>query len=142
MFYVVFSSNTFLDESKYDEANANAVLACTTYQEFLQSNKIVNSLDNPLGGAVPALPQLATDLRAATHEYPGFTCDTFVRLMNWGLLAKADAVHRPHVDCTGMATRVAIEDGLKKWDLAFPPTEDAETEVATTVAYAGEMVWE
>ncbi|KIK50396.1 hypothetical protein GYMLUDRAFT_182857 [Collybiopsis luxurians FD-317 M1] len=61
--------------------------------------------------------------------------------MTWGLLVKANAVHEPHIDRTGMATWAAIEDGLKKWDIAFPPPNAAEAEVGMIKAYAGDMVW-
>jgi hypothetical protein len=57
--------------------------------------------------------------------------------MNWGLLAKAHAYHPPHVDRAGTCTWVAIEDGLKKWDVAFPPKDD---EVANPAAFGAEMV--
>lgn len=111
------------DESCYDPDDANAVLRRGTYSNFLASDKILNSLDNPIGRGMLSVPQISTDLRAADYEFPGFTSETFVRLMNWGLLAKANAVHRPHVDRTGMCTWVLIEDGLKKWDIGFPPPD-------------------
>lgn len=110
-----------------------------SFREFLETSKNVNSLDNPLSGGVPAPIQLATDLRAAVSAYDGFPTNIPVRIMNWGLLAKADAVHPPHVDRPGTCTWVAIEDGLKKWDIAFPPRETEEEEIANPAAYAGEM---
>ncbi|KAE9395469.1 hypothetical protein BT96DRAFT_942381 [Gymnopus androsaceus JB14] len=104
-----------------------------------QTSKNVNSLDNPLSGGVPAPIQLATDLRAAVSVYKEFPSNIPVQIMNWGLLAKANAVHLPHVDHPGTCTWVAIEDGLKKWDLAFPPRETEEEEIANPAAYAAEM---
>lgn len=71
--------------------------------------------------------------------YEDFPSHIPVCLMTWGLLAKADAVHFPHIDCPGTATFVAQEDGLKKWDLGFPPTATDEEEVATPAAYRSEM---
>lgn len=88
---------------------------------------------------MPAPVQLATDLRAATSVYDGFPTNLPMRVMTWGLLAKAHAVHPPHIDRPGTATYIAQEDGLKKWDLAFPPFEVAEEEVATPEAYGLEM---
>ena len=118
-----------------------AVLTQASYKGFLLTDKIVNGLDNPLGGGVPALPQLATDIRAAAYQYSDFPTDTYVQLMMWGLLAKANAVHEPHIDRTGMATWVAIEDGMKKWDIGFPPKDKvAEDEIATLDAYTADMV--
>jgi hypothetical protein len=134
-------THLLLDKSKYEEDKTEAVLTQASYEGFLLTDKIVNGLDNPLGGGVPALPQLATDIRAAAYQYSDFPTDTYVQLMMWGLLAKANAVHEPHIDCTGMATWVAIEDGLKKWDIAFPPPNAAEAEVGMIKAYAGDMVW-
>ncbi|KIK51249.1 hypothetical protein GYMLUDRAFT_64930 [Collybiopsis luxurians FD-317 M1] len=129
------------DKSKYEEDKTEAVLTQASYEGFLLTDKIVNSLDNPLGGGVPALLQLATDICVAAYQYSNFPTDTYVQLMTWGLLAKANAVHEPHIDCTGMATWVAIEDGLKKWDIAFPPSSAAEAEVGMIEVYAGDMVW-
>lgn len=62
--------------------------------------------------------------------------------MSWGLLAKTDAVHPPHIDRPGTATFIAVEDGLKKWDVAFPPEEGAEEEVANPAAFGVEMTGE
>ncbi|KAF5365357.1 hypothetical protein D9757_013777 [Collybiopsis confluens] len=111
----------YVDASKFNEDEADAVYSRATYKDFLSTNKIVNSLHNPMGGDVPALPQLATDLRAASMIFPGFLTDFHVHLMTWGLLAKTNAIHDPHVDCTGMCSWIAIEDGMKKWDFAFAP---------------------
>lgn len=133
-------SDRLSDKSKYADSDANAVLTRATFEEFLMTDKIVNSLDNPLNGSVPALPQLATDQRAALEGFHGFPKDTRVDLMTWGLLAKSNAFHVPHVDRTGMGTWVAVEDGLKKWDIAFPPA-NAEEEVGLMEAYGSEMVW-
>ncbi|KAF5340924.1 hypothetical protein D9757_014937 [Collybiopsis confluens] len=110
-----------LDASKFNEDDTDAVFSRATYEDFLSTNKIINSLHNPMGGDVPALPQLATDLRAASTIFPGFLTDSYVHLMTWGLLAKANAIHDPHVDRTGMCSWIAIEDGMKKWDFAFAP---------------------
>ena len=110
-----------------------------SFQEFLQTSKNVNSLDNPLSGGVPAPIQLATDLCAAVSAYDEFPTNIPVQIMNWGLLAKADAVHPPHVDRPGTCTWVAIEDGLKKWDIAFPPRVAEEEEIADPAAYGAEM---
>lgn len=84
--------------------------------------------------------QLATDLRAAVSVYQEFPTHLPVRVMTWGLLAKAHAVHPPHIDRPGTATFIAQEDGLKKWDLGFPPLEAAEEEVATPGAYGADMM--
>lgn len=111
-----------------------------SYREFLQTRKNVNALDNPLSRGVPAPVQLATDLRAANSVYEGFPTHLPMRVMTWGLLAKAHAVHPPHIDRPGTATYIAQEDGYKKWDLAFPPLEGAEEEVATPEAYGVEMM--
>ena len=46
-------------------------------------------------------------------------------------LAKKDAYHHPHVDCTGMRTWIAIEDGLKRWNFLFPPVEISRDEEAS-----------
>lgn len=94
----------------------------------------MNCLDNKLSGGLPAPVQLATDLRAANATYESFPVNIPIQAMNWGLLAKADAVHHPHMDRGGTATFVCIEDGLKKWDLGFPK-ECAEEELATPDAY-------
>lgn len=110
-----------------------------SYREFLETPKNVNCLDNPLGGGVPSPVQLATDLRAAVSVYGEFPTNIPVRVMTWGLLAKADAVHPPHIDRPGTATFVAQEHGLKKWDLAFPPQENYEQEVATPEAFGIQM---
>lgn len=59
--------------------------------------------------------------------------------MTWGLLAKADAVHAPHIDRPGTCTFIAQEDGLKKWDLAFPPGDNTEEEMATPAAFGKDM---
>lgn len=136
-------SHCLLDHSKFQKQDSNAVHTLASYEEFLKTGKIVNSLHNPLSGAMPAPPQLSTDLRAATHTYWGYPTNTHVHEMNWGLLAKANAVHGTHVDRTGMSTWVAVEDGLKKWDIAFPPEDVAATdsEVASTDAHAGQMAW-
>ena len=111
-----------------------------SYQEFFKTAKALNSLDNPLSGGAPAPTQLATDLHAAISVYGEFPSHIPVRIMNWGLLAKADAVHSSHIDHSGTCTWVAIEDGLKKWDLAFPSKEAGEEEFANPAAYAGKMV--
>jgi hypothetical protein len=111
-----------------------------SYREFFATSKCLNSLDNPLSGGAPAPTQLATDLRAAVSVYDGFPVEIPVRVMNWGLLAKAHAVHAPHADRSGTCTWVAIEDGLKKWDVAFPPNELAKEEAASPSAYGFEMV--
>ena len=110
-----------------------------SFREFLQTFKNVNSLDNPLSGGVPAPIQLATDLRAAVSAYDEFPTNIPVQIMNWGLLAKADAVHPLHVDHPGTCTWVAIEDGLKKWDIAFPLRVAEEEEIADPAAYGAEM---
>ena len=110
-----------------------------SFREFLQTSKNVNSLDNPLSGGVPAPIQLATDLRAAVSAYDEFPTNIPVRIMNWGLLAKANTVHPLHVDHPGTCTWVAIEDGLKKWDIAFPPRVAEEEEIADPAAYGAEM---
>lgn len=83
--------------------------------------------------------QLATDLRAAVSAYDGFPTHIPVRVMTWGLLAKAHAVHAPHIDRPGTATFIAQEEGLKKWDIGLPPSEILEDEVATPAAYGSEM---
>ena len=62
-----------------------------------------------------------------------------MRIMSWGLLAKAHAVHPPHIDRPGTCTWVAVEAGLKKWDVAFPPSEIAEEEAASPFAYGSTM---
>lgn len=95
-----------------------------SFREFLETPKNMNSLDNPLAGGVPAPVQLATDLRAAVSAYDGFPTHIPIRVMTWGLLAKTDAVHPAHIDRPGTSTFICIEDGLKKWDLAFPSNED------------------
>lgn len=59
--------------------------------------------------------------------------------MTWGLLAKADAVHAPHIDRPRTCTFIAQEDGLKKWDLAFPPGDNTEEEMATPAAFGKDM---
>lgn len=110
-----------------------------SYREFLETPKNLNCLDNPLGGGVPAPVQLATDLRAAVSVYGDFPSNIPVRVMTWGLLAKADAVHPPHTDRPGTATFIAQEHGLKKWDLAFPPKEIYEQEVAIPAAFGADM---
>lgn len=84
--------------------------------------------------------QLATDLRAAVSTYGEFPSNIPVRVMTWGLLAKADAVHPPHTDRPGTATFIAQEHGLKKWDLGFPPNEIYEHEVTIPAAYAADMI--
>lgn len=89
---------------------------------------------------MPAPVQLATDLQAAISVYEDFPTHVPVRVMTWGLLAKADAVHPPHIDRPGTATFIAQEDGLKKWDVAFPPLDVAEEEVATPGAYGLDMI--
>ncbi|KAF5344299.1 hypothetical protein D9757_015377 [Collybiopsis confluens] len=120
--WLTYSNRLFtLDASKFNEDDTDAVFSRATYEDFLSTNKIINSLHNPMGGDVPALPQLATDLRAASMIFPGFLTDSYVHLMTWGLLAKANAIHDPHVDRTGMCSWIAIEDGMKKWDFAFAP---------------------
>lgn len=96
----------------------------------------MNSLDNPLACGVLAPAQLATDLRAAVPLYDGFPSQIPVRVMSWGLLAKTDAVHPPHIDRPGTCTWIAVEDGLKKWDLGFPPNDD---ETSNPDAYGTEM---
>lgn len=110
-----------------------------SYREFLETSKNVNCLDNPLGGGVPSPVQLATDLRAAVSVYGEFPSNIPVRVMTWGLLAKANAVHPPHTDRPGTATFVAQEHGLKKWDVAFPPQETYEQEVAIPGAFGVQM---
>ena len=84
----------------------------------------------------PAPEQIATDLHAAIEVYDDFPTTVPVRAMNWGLIAKAHASHSTHVDRAGTCTWVAIEDGLKKWDIAIPPTDD---EYANPEAYGFEM---
>lgn len=118
---------------------SDTVFVRASYREFLETPKNLNSLDNPLSGGVPAPVQLATDLRAAVSVYDKFPSHIPVRVMTWGLLAKADAVHPPHTDRPGTCTFVALEEGLKKWDLAFPPKDNAEEEVATPAAYGSTM---
>jgi hypothetical protein len=127
--------NCKLDNSKYTADDASAVFVKATYREFFQTTKNVNSLDNPLSGGVAAPTQLATDLRAALELFPGFPTNLPVRTMNWGLLAKAHAVHPPHADRPGTCTWVGIEDGLKKWDIGFPPNDVSEEEAANPLAY-------
>ncbi|KAF5343519.1 hypothetical protein D9757_014940 [Collybiopsis confluens] len=127
------------DFSKYDPDNANAVFVYASYREFFQASKCLNSLDNPLSGGLPVPVQLSTDLRAAVTQYEQFLPDVPVRIMNWGLLAKENAVHPPHADRPGSCTWVAIEDGMKKWDLAFPPKDTAQEETASPFAYGLEM---
>lgn len=133
-------TQSFSDNSRFNPENSGAVHVRASYREFLETSKNVNSLDNPLTGGLTAPLQLATDLRAAISTYEGFPTHLPVRVMTWGLLAKAHAVHPPHIDRPGTATFVAQEDGLKKWDLGFPPLEHAEEEVATPGAYALEMI--
>ena len=64
----------------------------------METSKCINSLNNPLSGGDPAPIQLATDLRAPAEEYEEFPAELPVRIMNWGLLAKSNAVHGPHMD--------------------------------------------
>lgn len=111
-----------------------------SYREFLQTSRNLNSLDNSLSGGVPAPVQVATDLRAAVAAYDDFPTNIPVRVMTWGLLAKAHAVHPSHIDRPGTCTWVAVEEGLKKWDIGFPPPETAESEIANPAAYGVEMV--
>ena len=99
----------------------------------------MNSLDNPSSGGAPGPSQLATDLRAAVETFADFPENLPVRTMNWGLLAKSNAVHPPHADRAGTCTWVAIEDGLKKWDIAFPQPGGAEDEVANPAAYGDQL---
>ena len=127
------------DNSRYDPQNAHAVHVQASYRDFLRTSKNINSLDNPLAGGIAAPSQLATDLRAAVSQYDDFPATMPMRIMSWGLLAKANAVHPPHIDRPGTCTWVAIEDGLKKWDIAFPPNEIAEEEAAKADAYGVEM---
>lgn len=137
MMWNIYSS---LDNSRLDPNNTDTLHVCASYREFLETPKSINSLDNPLSGGVPAPVQLATDLRAAVSFYQGFPSHIPVRVMTWGLLAKADAVHPPHIDRPGTATFIAQEEGLKKWDLGFPPEEDADQEVGTPDAYGSELM--
>ncbi|KAF5341461.1 hypothetical protein D9757_015295 [Collybiopsis confluens] len=127
------------DMTRFNENDGTAVFTRATYEDFFVTDKIVNYLHNPLGGASFAPPQLATDLRAAAKKYHGYPTSSYLHLMGWGLLAKAHAVHRPHVDRTGMCTWVAIEDGAKKWDIAFPP--DANEQVSSE-AYTYQLAFE
>lgn len=83
--------------------------------------------------------QLATDLRAAIPLYDKFPSHLPVRVMAWGLLAKADAVHPPHIDRPGTGTFIAIEAGMKKWDLGFAPSDNSEEEMATPAAFGIKM---
>lgn len=127
------------DNSRYDPENTDKLFVRASFREFIQTSRNVNSLDNPLSGGAPAPVQLATDLRAAISAYEPFPTSVPVRVMNWGLLAKAHAVHPPHIDRPGTCTWVAIEDGLKKWDLGFPPEELGEEETANPAAFASEL---
>jgi hypothetical protein len=133
------SADFLLDNSKFDPDDPSAVFVNASYREFFETSKCLNSLDNPLSGTSPAPSQLATDLFAASSKYENFPRDLPVHVMNWGLLAKANAVHPPHADRPGACTWVAIEDGLKKWDIGFPPNEKAEEEAASPAAYAVEL---
>lgn len=130
----------FLDNSKYDPDEPDAVFVKASYREFFTTSKCLNSLDNPLSGATPAPSQLATDLYAANSSFTDFSGYIPVRVMNWGIAAKDHAVHDGHIDRAGTNTWLVIEDGLKKWDLGFPPDEVAEEEAASPAAYASEMV--
>ena len=131
--------NYFTDNTKYNPGDPNAVHVRASYRDFFSTTKCLNSLDNPSSGVAPAPSQLATDLRAAVETYTDFPDSLPVRTMNWGLLAKSNAVHPPHVDRAGTCTWVAIEDGLKKWDVAFPDSKEAEDEVANPAAFGEEM---
>lgn len=108
-----------------------------TYEELLKTDKIVNCLHNPLGNAFAPF-QLATDRQAAAEKYEGFSTDYFAHLMTWGLAAKKHATHRPHVDRTGMGSWIAVEDGAKKWDIAFPPDD---LEAAKSKVYSNDAVF-
>ena len=92
-----------------------------------------------MSGGAPGPSQLATDLQAGVETFADFPENLPVRTMNWGLLAKSNAVHPPHVNRAGTCTWVAIEDGLKKWDVAFPHSTEAEDEVANPAAFGEEM---
>lgn len=129
-----------LDNSRYDPHKSDAVFVRASYREFLETPKNMNSLDNPLSGGVPAPVQLATDLRAAVALYATFPSDLPLRVMSWGLLAKADAVHPPHIDRPGTCTFIGMEAGLKKWDLAFPPNNGAEEEEIASPAAFGRVM--
>lgn len=50
----------FLDNSRHNPCSTGAVFVLASYREFLDTPKNMNSLDNPLGGGVPAPVQLAT----------------------------------------------------------------------------------
>lgn len=128
------------DNSRWHPKDGTNLHVRASYREFLETPKNINSLDNPLSGGVPAPVQLATDLRAAVSVYQGFPSHIPVRVMSWGLLAKADAVHPPHIDRPGTATFIAQEEGLKKWDLGFPPDEAEDQEVGTPDAYGSELM--
>lgn len=86
---------SFSDNSRFNPEDCGAVHVRASYQEFLETSKNVNSLDNPLTGGLTAPVQLATDLCAAVSTYEGFPTHLPVRVMTWGLLAKAHAVHPP-----------------------------------------------
>lgn len=129
-----------LDNSRYDPTKHDALFVQASYRKFLQTSRNVNSLDNPLSGGVPAPVQVATDLRAAVSAYDDFPTHIPVRIMTWGLLAKAHAVHPTHTDRPGTGTWIAVEEGLKKWDLGFPPQETGESEIANPEAYGAEMI--
>ena len=106
----------------------------------MEPSKCINSLDNPLSGGAPVPIQLATDLHAAAEEYEEFPAELPVRIMNWGLLAKSNAVHGPHMDRVGTCTFVAVEDGSKKWDIGFAANDVAEEEAASPFAYGSDMM--
>jgi hypothetical protein len=136
-----FISNFSLDFTRFHPTESESTITRATYREFFETSKIVNYLDNPLTSGVYGPTQLATDLRALMTDYEDFPTDYPIRTMNWGLLGKANAIHIPHTDRPGTCTWVGIEDGIKKWDVAFPPKDKAEQEAADTAAFAGHMVW-
>ncbi|KIK58436.1 hypothetical protein GYMLUDRAFT_60717 [Collybiopsis luxurians FD-317 M1] len=125
--------------TKYDPDKPSAVFIEASYWDFFETSKSINSLNNLLSRWVPAPTQLATDLHAAIPQYQDFPVELPVRVMNWSLPAKVNAVHAAHADQPGACTWVAIEDDLKKWDIGFPPGPKAEAEAATPSAYRLEM---
>ncbi|KIK53894.1 hypothetical protein GYMLUDRAFT_63462 [Collybiopsis luxurians FD-317 M1] len=127
--------STLYNNTKYDPDKPSAVFIEASYWDFFEMSKSINSLDNLLCGGVPAPTQLATDLCAAAPQYKDFPVELPVQVMNWCLLAKVNVVHAAHTNQPGTCTWVAIEDGLKKWDVGFPPGSKAEAKAAMPSVY-------
>ncbi|KAF9060076.1 hypothetical protein BDP27DRAFT_1430486 [Rhodocollybia butyracea] len=114
---------TIHDTSLYDPEEPHSVHVQGSLRDFLKSDKILNSLSNPLATHVQ-MDHLATDFYAVkflSGTPPiGFTPYYPRSLMDWIIATKMMAEHMEHMDVGGTCTKILVQDGAKWWLVCLP----------------------